>query len=264
MATTHSTGWGLDGVPAVVLGAGPGIGAEVARLLVARGARVMLGSRREEPVRATQADLAELGPTSTGVVEVTDRASVQEFLRRTTDEIGSPRIVIDIIGRAQQKPFAQVSDGDWDEMMDINLRQQYIIAQETLELLADGGALTFIGSMAGNISSPRNVPYGASKAGLVSLARSLAVEYGPRGVRVNVVNPGTTVTPRMAEFFAAAPQKRVAFEQTIPLGRLAEASEVAEAAVWVSSPLASYVSGQVLGVDGAASANYQLAVMSDG
>jgi NAD(P)-dependent dehydrogenase (short-subunit alcohol dehydrogenase family) len=256
-------GWGLEGCVAVVLGAGPGIGQETARLLAGRGAKVVLGGRRLEVLTKLQEHLASISPTFIGQVDVTNRGSLTAFFEHTVADVGMPQIVIDVVGRGQQKPFADVSESDWDDMFDVNVRQQYLVAQETLPLLMQtGGALTFVGSIAANLSSPRNVPYGAAKAALNSLTRSLGVEYAARGVRVNTVSPGTTLTPRMEKFFEST-GKLEYFEQSLPPGRIARAEEVAQVAVFVSSPLASFVTGQSIDVDGGTSVKYPLAIMSD-
>jgi 3-oxoacyl-[acyl-carrier protein] reductase len=254
-------GWGLDGIPAVVFGAGPGIGGEIARLLAARGAKVMLGDRDAEVAAQAHDELSAFGEVDHGVVDVTDRSSIRSFLGAAAESVGSPRIVVDVVGRAQAKPFEDVTDDDWDEMLVLNLRQQFLVAQESLELLADGGALTFIGSINGGLSSPRNVPYGAAKAGLGSLTRSLAVEYAQRGVRVNAVTPSVALTPRLRTFLTETGRLQE-FEASIPMGRASSPVEVAEVAVFLSSPLASYVTGQIVGVDGGASVKYPLATMS--
>jgi NAD(P)-dependent dehydrogenase (short-subunit alcohol dehydrogenase family) len=256
-------GWQLDGVPAVVLGSGPGIGAEIARLLVGRGAKVMLADRVEDAALATQAELAPLGETSIGIVDVTDAASLRDFFAATVDEIGRPRIVVDVVGRAQPKAFEDVTEEDWDAMLDLNLRQQFLVAKAALPILENNNsALTYIGSINGWLSSPRQVPYGAAKAGVASLTRSLAVDYARRGVRVNAVCPSVALTPRLRAFLDET-GRLAQFEDSIPIGRASDPEEVAQMAVFVSSPLASYVTGQVLLVDGGASVNYQIAIMAD-
>jgi NAD(P)-dependent dehydrogenase (short-subunit alcohol dehydrogenase family) len=256
-------GWQLQDVPAIILGAGAGIGGECARLLVARGARVMLGDIVCAAAERTQADVANLGDCHVGEVNVLDRASLKEFFAAASAKIGTPQVVIDVVGRAQGKVFADVTEDDWDSMLSINLRQQFLVAQEALPYLIEThGTLTFIGSINGTHSSPRQVPYGAAKAGLASLTKSLAIEYAHTGVRFNAVAPSVALTPRMREFYAQT-GRLDEFATSLPMGRVSESSEVAQIAVFLGSPLASYVSGQVIGVDGGASVKYPQAVMSD-
>lgn len=140
--------------------------------------------------------------------------------------------------------------------------KQYVVAQESVRLLRSGGPYIAIASLNGVHSSPHNLPYGAAKAGLISMVRSLAAELAPTDVRVNAIAPGIVETPRMRQLFETT-GRRAEFADAVPMKRLGTPDDIAGAAVFLASPLSSYITGQVLGVDGGASVKYPLALLTD-
>ncbi|MEV0685266.1 SDR family NAD(P)-dependent oxidoreductase [Nocardia sp. NPDC050378] len=251
---------GLEGRPVVVVGAGPGIGEATARAFVAAGCTTYVADIDLAVAKETAGALGALAEAVH--VDVLSRDSVREMLSQVLDRSGPPAAVVNVVGIARGKPFSKVTDDDWDTMFNLNLRQQYIVAQEAVRLLGTGGSYIAIASLNGVHSSPDNLPYGAAKAGLVSLVRSLGAELASIDVRVNAVAPGIVETPRMRELFETT-GRRAEFAEAVPMKRLGTPDDIAGAAVFLASPLSSYITGQVIVVDGGASVKYPLALLTD-
>ena len=156
---------------------------------------------------------------------------------------------------ARYSSLLELSDEEWDWHFDIVLRHAYLAAQLGGRALAGrGGTLVFVASVSGLTSAPRHAAYGAAKAGLMSLARTAAVELGPAGVRVNAVAPGVVWTPRVSVFLGD--EGRARNEANAPLRRIASTSDIAAAILFLCSDLAGFVTGQTLVVDGGVSAKF--------
>ncbi|MFC7307650.1 SDR family NAD(P)-dependent oxidoreductase [Streptomyces monticola] len=236
----------LDGRVHVVLGAGNGIGRQTTHALTAAGARVLCVDADKERTRAVAAETGAVPY----VADITRRAEVRDLFAFCARELGAVHGVVDIVGMARYADLADLDDAAWDWHFDIVLRHAWLTVQYGAEAVAasGGGPLAFVASVSGLTGAPRHAAYGAAKAGLVSLVRSAAVEYGPRGVRVNAVAPGVVWTPRVAGLIGAEGRRRNA--GNAPLGRVAETSDIAATLLFLSTPLSAYVSGQTLVVDG--------------
>ena len=246
---------GLRGSTAIVLGAGPGIGATTVQALASAGCVVLAADLNDEAARSTASTSdGEVHPVH---VDVTDRASVQTLFAEAEASFGRPSAVVNVIGISRAKGLADTTDEDWHTMLELNLRQQFVVAQEALRVLARPGSYTAVASINGTVSSPRNAAYGAAKAGLVSLVRSAALEFAEDGVRVNAVAPGIVETPRLKGFFDSTGM-REEFAVAVPMKRVARPADIAGAIVFLVSPLAAYITGQVISVDGGASIKYPL------
>ena len=162
------------------------------------------------------------------------------------------------MGKGQHKDFLDVTSDDWDRSLQINLRQFFIASREALVYMLPkkSGSIVALSSITGIHSSPRNVGYGAAKAGLMSLVRSLAIEFASTGIRVNAVAPGVTITPRLRHL-ESSPEGED-WVASIPMGRFAAPAEIASTVLFLSSRLASYVTGQTLAVDGGLTVKYGL------
>ncbi|MFH8613164.1 SDR family NAD(P)-dependent oxidoreductase [Streptomyces sp. NPDC018029] len=236
----------LDGRAFVLLGAGNGIGRQTAHALTAAGARVLcvdIDKARAEAVAAETGGVPY-------VADVTRREEVRDLFASARREWGSVGGLVDIVGMARYAPLAELDDEAWDWHFSMVLRHAWLAVRYGGEALADGGggAMVFVASVSGLTAAPLHAAYGAAKAGLVSLVRSAAVEYGPRGVRVNAVAPGVVWTPRVAALVGDEGRERNT--RNAPLGRVAETSDIASALLFFASPLSSYVTGQTLVVDG--------------
>ncbi|MGH7898317.1 MAG: SDR family NAD(P)-dependent oxidoreductase, partial [Candidatus Binatia bacterium] len=189
------------------------------------------------------------------------RADVDAAVAATVDAFGAIDVAIDVIGEARWGAALELGDAEWDESFALVLRHFLYLAQAAgrrMVAQGRGGAIVSIASVSGLFAAPRHAAYGAAKAGLVALTKTLAVELASAGIRVNTVAPGAIATPRLLAM--TTPERRAESAASIPLGRLGEPEEIARAAVFLASDLASYVSGQTLVVDGGASVKFPLSL----
>jgi 3-oxoacyl-[acyl-carrier protein] reductase len=240
----------------VVGGGGGGIGRAISRRLAAAGSAVAVADIDRGRAEEAADDAEAAGARSVALVgDVRVRGGAEAFVHQAADALGGLDVLVTVVGG--QLAFApaalvhEMADEDWDLMFDLNLRYVAEAVRAALRVFlaqGTGGAIVGIGSIAGLAGSPGQAAYGAAKAGLANLTRSVAVEYGRDCIRMNVVACGPIATP-----VAAAAQAGATLDW-IPLGRAGSADEVADAAVFLASPLSSYISGQSLVVDGGATA----------
>lgn len=256
------TDLGLEGKTALVAGAGQGIGRAVALRLAGAGARVACmdvdGERRDAVVAELRGSGAEAEPVDGDLLE---RADVDAAVAATVDAFGSIDVAVDIVGVARWNPVLEMTDDDWDQSFDLVLRHVFFLSQAAGRRMVEagsGGSLVSIASVSGLFAAPTHAAYGAAKAGLVSLTKTLAVELAPHGVRVNAVAPGAVRTPRVLE--RLTPEREAESSKSIPLGRMAEPDDIAKVVLFLASGLASYVTGQTLVVDGGASVKFPLSL----
>jgi len=242
------------GPTALVSGGGTGIGEATARLLARHGYRLAVCGRRSEPLRRVAADIG-------GIDIAADLTSPEDCHRSVTSVLGAwgrlDALVLNA-GVTRSGTVADISFGHWHETISTNLTAAFLLAREALPaLLSAQGAIVGIGSVAALNVGPSSAAYAASKAGLIALVRSMAFDFGPAGLRANVVCPGWVQTEMADSEVAELDADRVrAYERAtafVPARRAARAVEVAEAVVWLLSHAASYVNGAVLTVDGGTS-----------
>jgi NAD(P)-dependent dehydrogenase (short-subunit alcohol dehydrogenase family) len=241
----------LDGRGFVVVGAGRGIGRQAAHALAAAGGRVVCADLEDDRARAVAAEVG--GTPWSGDVRARD--AVERMIADAGGTLGRLDGVVDIVGEARYGAVLDCSDEDWDWNFGMVLRHAYLTAQIAGRTMVDhGGVMVFVSSVSGLTGAPRHGAYGAAKAGLMSLVRTLAVELGPRGVRVNAVAPGAVWTPRVAVMLGEEGRARSA--ANAPLGRIGVPADIAGAILFLVSDLSSYVTGQTLVVDGGVSAKF--------
>jgi 3-oxoacyl-[acyl-carrier protein] reductase len=246
----------LSGKTALVIGGGGGgIGRAITLALATAGSAVAVADIDRDRADEAAAEVAAAGATSVSLAgDVRSRKDTEGFVSRAAEELGGLDILVTVVGGqlafVPAAPLHEMTDEDWDLTFDLNLRYVVQAVRAALRVFlaqGRGGTIVSVGSIAGFAGSPMQAAYGAAKAGLASLARSVAAEYSRDGIRMNLVTCGPIATP-----VARAAQAGTA--EWIPMGRPGESREVAEAAVFLASPLASYVTGQSLVIDGGATA----------
>jgi NAD(P)-dependent dehydrogenase (short-subunit alcohol dehydrogenase family) len=234
----------LDGKRFVVIGAGQGIGRQASHALGSVGAKLICIDNREDLAKEIS---DEVGGVPC-VVDATKREDAQKAVDLCVSEFGGIDGVVDIVGMAKYLDAIDTSDEDWEWTFDIVLRHAFVFSQAAAKAMTSGGAMVFVASVSGISSAPRHAAYGAAKAALMSWVRSLAVELGPKGIRVNAVAPGVVWTPRVSQYLGE--KGREGQSRNAPLGRVALPEDIASGILFLASDLASYVTGQTLVVDG--------------
>jgi NAD(P)-dependent dehydrogenase (short-subunit alcohol dehydrogenase family) len=238
----------LKGRAHIVLGAGQGIGLATCHALSQAGARVLCVDR--DPALAASAAEAVGGkPFSADVI---DAGGVASVFARAVEEFGRVDGVVDIVGMAIMRKIEEFSDEEWDRQFDLVLRHAFFVVREASRVLAaEGGALTFVGSMSGMRAVRGQTAYGTAKAALHHLIRTSAVELGPKGIRVNGISPSYVRTPRLLEAFSAEFWDGV--KKWVPMGRTGVPADIAAAALFLQTDLARYVTGNIMTLDGGGS-----------
>ncbi len=251
----------LEGKSVLVVGGGQGIGESTAKLLARVGCRIAVVDVVQERADRVAAAVAELGQPATSIVgNVLKDGQAKDVVERAERDLGGLDALVTTIGQASFNSILDMTPEEWDRDHRRNLRHFFFTAQAVARSLISrgkSGSMVCISSVGGMQSTPNHASYGAAKAGLIHLVRTMAVEWAPHNIRVNAVAPGSITTPRIP-----ATQERVERTQRslIPTKRLGTSDEVGKAALFLLSDLASYVTGHTLLVDGGWMAAYLLGI----
>jgi 3-oxoacyl-[acyl-carrier protein] reductase len=251
-----TNGLGLTGSAFAVIGAGQGIGRATALLLAGEGARVALVDEVEERAGAVACEVEAQGVLAVPLVaDVTDARAAEDVIARAFAGLGALTGVINIVGGASWAPLAEMDEATWQRDFRVNLDQHWYVSRSAAARWREAsatGSVVVVASVSGVFSAPRHGAYGAAKAGLLSLVRTMAEEWWPR-VRVNAVVPGAVRTPRIEGMWQSGAIRRPAADV---VDRMAEPEDIAGAAVFLCSALARRITGQTIVVDGGTSTRF--------
>jgi len=240
----------LAGRRALVTGASRGIGQALALGLAHAGAEVAVSGRHREALETTVAAIGAEGRRGVAVVmDVSQVTEVERGVGEAIDALGGLDILVNNAGTEEVRDSLAVDEALWDRILDTNLKGAFFCAREAARGMTRGGAMVNLCSLTSGVGIPTAVPYGASKTGLLGMTRALAAEWAARDIRVNAIAPGYFRT-QLTEVFYQDPAWQETMLGKIPLGRFGRLEDLIGATVFLCSPAASYITGQMLYIDG--------------
>lgn len=247
----------LNGKIALVTGAFSGLGRDFAQVLGVAGASVILAGRKMAEGQKLAEELRQIGISAYAVsMNVADPASVDAAMADMIDAVGVPDILVNNAGITQTKPFLDLEERDWTDIIDVNLNGAWRVAQRSaraMQQAGKGGSIINIASILGLRVAQQLPAYAASKAAVIQLTSAMALELARYKIRVNALAPGYVETPLNQDFFATEPG--LALIKRIPQRRLGQSSELAGPLLLLASQASSNMTGSVLVVDGGHSIN---------
>jgi len=246
----------LAGKVAIVTGAGSGIGRAAATRFAAEGARVAVVDLAGDAAKETVALIDAAGGTAIALdADVADAAQVQEAVERTVAEFGRLDVLYNNAGVDSRGSVADAEEADWDRCFNVNAKGTFLCSRAAVRHLQAGASIVNQGSVAAMVGVANFAAYCAAKGAVVALTRSMAVDLAPRGIRVNVICPGTVYTPMMEPMLRARgdgdlPAGLAKTLVKYPIGRLGRPEEIANVALFLASDEAAFLTGSVITPDG--------------
>ena len=244
----------FDGAPVLVTGAGVGIGRSCCETLAELGATVLFCARTEARLQETEAAVKAKGAKAEYFVcDVANEAAVNEMGRKIAAKYGKLKALINNAGTNFPSSIGELAPEKWHEIIAQDLHSMFYVTKAVMPLIeawGPGANILNVASTFGVFGFPRTAPYAAAKGGMISISRQMAVDYGPKGIRVNALCPGPTLSPRVKGYMDSGRFDRKQTVDMVPLGRMAECEEVANVAIFMVSDAASYMNGSVVTVDG--------------
>ncbi len=245
--------FGLEGRVVVVTGGSQGIGEACARRLVADGALVSLWDVADERGLALAAAFGEAGAkVDYQRCDVSKKSEVDAALAATMAKFGRIDGLVNNAGIFKAAAFLDITEADWDAVVDVNLKGSFLVGQAVARVMAGAGrgAIVNMSSVNGTLTIPSIASYNVSKGGINQLTRVMALSLADQGVRVNAVAPGTIATELARSAVLTSDEAKARIMSRTPMKRLGEPSEIADAVAWLLSDASSYVTGEIVVVDG--------------
>ncbi|MEO7216359.1 SDR family oxidoreductase [Mucilaginibacter sp.] len=235
---------------ALVTGGASGLGFATAKKLTENNIRTVIIGRDEAKLKNAVSLLGEL--CSYRAFDLNDIAGIPGLVADIVSEFGTPDILVNNAGINQKKPFVEVTDNDFQQIIQTNLTAVFVLSREVVKHMAaaGSGSIVNISSMASQYGIPYVIAYTATKAAIEGMTRAMATELSPQGIRVNCVAPGFIATDMSAKALDNDPNRKQKVLSRTPMGKLGEPSDIAEAILYLSSDAAKYVTGVILPVDG--------------
>ena len=254
----------LAGKTAIVAGGGRGMGESTSALFAQHGANVVVVDKVPERAEHVHEAIAASGGSSIVVIaNLRDDTALKPIVDQTLERFGAIDVLVNVAGgmhpTSAWRPLREGDVAEWDFIFRQNVRWVQLLScavADVMQAQGTGGSIVSIGSVSGIFGAPNHAAYGAAKAALIHLMRSLALEYGRFGVRCNSVSPGSVRTPAVAGLLT--PEQAQRDDITTPLGRAGQPEDIARAVLFLASDLAGFVSGQNLVVDGGATVRFPL------
>lgn len=252
----NTVAFSLENKLALITGGGTGIGLGISKAMVMAGARVVITGRREDVL---QAAVAELGENAAYIVsDITDKKNIPELVAEINTAFGAIDILVNNAGMHLKKAAQDTSDEEFLQIMQTNLLSVFSLTRECAKQMIEkgGGSIILIGSMAGIFGVDKVVAYGTSKSALTGLMNSLVTEYSKHNVRINTIAPGWIASPMFLNAVNTDPARKEKIVNRIAMNGFGTPADIGNAAVFLSSAAARYITGIMLPVDGGAVVNF--------
>ncbi len=232
---------------ALITGAGVGIGKGIALAMAQEGYDVVVADINKENCQQVSEEIEKMGAKSLALeCDVSNSEDVAKLFSEIQEKFGKLDVLVNNAGIYPFVSFSEMQETDWNKVMDVNLKGIFLCSKKALEIMPEGGRIINISSIASLVGFPSLVHYCASKGGVNGMVRALALELAPKKITVNAVAPGAIETPG-----AQSPDEvKKQTEAAIPLKRIGKPEDIANAVVFLASPKSSYITGQVITVDG--------------